>query len=229
MADFNPYLPPAAPLDATAGSATAQTLNPWLSMWTRPRATIQQIIEENPERLVLLLAAIGGISEVLDRASVKSLGDKMELTMIFVMAALAGPVIGISGLYIGGALLHWTGGWIGGKAPAVNIRAAMAWSNVLLIWALLLWIPSVALFGSEVFATETPRIDANPSLAYVLIGLAAIELVIGMWAFVAFLKCLGQVQGFSAWKALGNTALAGLVVGVPIAVLAYVFYATTLV
>ena len=46
-----------------------------------------------------------------------------------------------------------------------------------------------------------------------------IELSIAIWAFVVFLKCLGQVQGFSAWKALGNVVLAVIVVVIAILVI----------
>ena len=67
--------------------------------------------------------------------------------------------------------------------------------------------------------TETPIIDATPSLAFLMFGFAAIEISIGIWAFVVFLKCLGQVQCFSAWKALGNVVLAGLVIIIPIVVI----------
>ena len=41
-------------------SINKQTLNPWISMWTKPRSTIQQIVNENPTYLVLVLAAIVG-------------------------------------------------------------------------------------------------------------------------------------------------------------------------
>ena len=58
---------------------TSSTLNPWLSIWTKPRATIQQIIDTNPKRFVLLISAIAGISNTLDRASMKSIGDSVEL------------------------------------------------------------------------------------------------------------------------------------------------------
>ena len=47
------------------------------------------------------------------------------------------------------------------------------------------------------------------------------RIVCGIWAFVAGLKCLGEVQGFSAWKALGNGLLAGLVIAAPFIVLAH--------
>ncbi len=93
-----------------------------------------------------------------------------------------------------------------------QVRAAIAWSSVPLIWALPLWIPELALFGQDLFTKATPRLDANPLLAVALIGFGLVELIIGIWAIVVFLKCLGQVQGFSAWRALGNALLAFLIV-----------------
>lgn len=196
-----------------------QTLNPWVSMWTKPRATIQQIVDTNPERLVMILAAISGFSQVLDRASMKSLGDKLEWPIIFLIAAIVGPIGGIISLYIGSVLIRWTGTWIGGNVSSQNIRAALAWSSVPIIWALILWLPELALFGQELFTTETPIIDATPSLAFLMLGFGAIEISIGIWAIVVFLKCLGQVQSFSAWKALGNVILTGLVFIIPIVVI----------
>ncbi len=197
-------------------SINNQILNPWVSMWTKPRATIQQIVDTDPERLVLVLAAIAGFSGGLDRASIQSMGDRWEWPTIFLIAATAGAISGLIGLYIGSALIRWTGNWMSGNASSQNIRAAMAWSSVPIIWALILWIPGLVLFGQELFTTETPIIDATPSLTFIFVGFGVIELTVGIWVFVVFLKCLGQVQGFSAWKALGNVFLAGLVIIIPI-------------
>lgn len=97
-----------------------------------------------------------------------------------------------------------------------QVRAAIAWSSVPLIWALLLWIPELVLFGQDLFTSSTPRLDANPLLAVALIGFGLVELTIGIWAIVVFLKCLGQVQGFSAWRALGNALLAFLIFSRPL-------------
>jgi hypothetical protein len=200
-------------------SETAQSMNPWTSIWLKPRATIQYIVESNPTRWVLVLAALMGFSSALDQASIKSIGDEYELPMIFIMAAIAGPICGIIGLYIGAALLRWTGSWMGGTASAQHVRAAVALSSVPYVWALVLWIPSVALLGSELFTSETPMMDADPMRLMLYLGISLIELTIAIWAIIVFLKCLGQVQGFSAWKALGNTVLAGLVIAVPILLL----------
>jgi hypothetical protein len=196
---------------------STRKLNPWLSIWIRPRVTIQQIIDDDPEAWVLALAAIAGIGQALNDASSRSSADHLDLPGIFIIAVIAGPLLGILGLYVVGALLRWTGRWIGGHASQVEIRCASAWSQVPVILAMLLWIPQLWLFGSEMFTEKTPRIDADPTLQVTLLVLVTIEAVMTIWSVVVFLKCLGQVQGFSAWKALGNSILAGLVIVVPIA------------
>lgn len=208
----------------------SQVLNPWLSMWIRPRASIQQIVDDDPDHLVVLLAAIAGIGSVLDRACMKSMGDRLELPLILIIAVIAGPIGGIISLYLFGALLRWTGSWIGGAATYRHVRAAVAWSKVPLIWAMALWIPELALFGKELFTSEVPIIEAKPILALMLLGFGLLEITIGIWAAIIFLKCLGQVQGFSAWRALANTCLAGLVIIIPLVIIVFgVFMLTRLV
>lgn len=205
------------------GIAVERKLNPWLSIWTRPRATIQQIVDTDPERLVPLLAGVAGISNALDRASMKNLGDKFELPSILLMAVGWGVIGGIIGLLLFAALLRWTGAWIGGKASQEQLRAAIAWSNVPVIVGLPLWVAELVLFGRELFTSETPRIDADLTLTFTLLGMGLAQLVLGVWALVVYLKCVGQVQGFSAWKAAWNTLIAAVVVVVPLLALVFGF------
>jgi hypothetical protein len=197
---------------------SALTANPWFSIWTRPRATIRRIVDEDPERAVLVLAGMGGFAQMLNRASSRSLGDDLPVSGIFLVAAIAGPVVGIASLYVAGWLLKLAGDGIGGRGSVVDIRAALAWSNVPIIWALILVALELALLGEELFTTATPRLDESPMLVLGFLGLALIELIIGIWALVIFLKCLGEVQGFSAWKALGSVLI--VVIGVAFVVVA---------
>ncbi len=183
--------------------------NPWLSIWTRPRGTIRAIVRLDPEKHVILLAALAGVGQVLDRASTNYMGDDASLLVIFFIALIGGSIGGIISLYISGAILSWLGGLFGGQASAVEVRSAIAWASVPLIWAMLLWIPELALYGSDMFTSVTPRIDNQP---WALLVLGLVEIVIAIWAIVIFLKCLGEVHGFSAWKALGVSILPGVVI-----------------
>ena len=219
MDSNNPYRPPAdssgSPPERPPGlpsSPSGQRPNPWFTIWKQPRATIQYIVDTNPQNSVLVLSAIAGIGQLLSNASARSLGDNLDMSTILLIALVVGPISGIIGLYLGGLLLRWTGSWMDGKGSAENVRAALAWSNVPLIWAMLLWLPELALFGGELFTSGMPEVEASETLPSLLLLFGLIEIVIAVWAFVVFLQCLGQVQGFSAWKALGNAILAMLFV-----------------
>ena len=191
-------------------------LNPWFSMWLHPRRTIRQIVETNPERLVLSLAAVGGGVEGLTNMASDSKGDDMSLRAILLATLIVGPIMGIVGLWVGGFLLRWTGGWIGGQADARRIRATLAWANMPLIWSLLLWIPALLLFGRELFTAATPVLDASARLAGLHLVFSVGIGIVSLWSFVAFLHALGEVQGFSAWRSLLNSFLALLVFLVPL-------------
>lgn len=194
-------------------------INPWFTMWYKPRETIRKIIKYDPKYLVIILAMVSGFSETLDRASLKSVGDYFSLTQIFAVALIVGPIVGLASLYISSWLLRWTGKWIGGKASSEHIRTAIAWSTVPLVWALLLWIPESVLFGKELFTSATPTMDASLSLTILFLLFSIIEIVIGTWTIIVYLKSLGEVQGFSAWKALLNSFLSALVILIPILII----------
>ena len=86
-----------------------QTLNPWVSMWLKPEATIQQIVDTNPERSMLVLVTIFGFSQALTISSSGNMGDTRGLPMIFLIAATVGPVVGVIYLYVSSWLIFVSG------------------------------------------------------------------------------------------------------------------------
>ena len=201
--------------------------NPWLSIWTRPRDTIQRIVETDPEKHLVELAALAGVVQSLGEASNRNLGDGFGLVTILALALIAGSIGGVIGVYLSAMLLRFTGKWIGGNASAANLRAAIAWGYVPIIAAGVLWIPLMLLLGREAFASQTPHMDQSTGLAVAVLVISVLFVVAAVWTTVVMLKAIGQVQGFSAWKALGNSLLAGLVIAVPIIVIAVVVGALT--
>jgi hypothetical protein len=193
-----------------------ETLNPWFSIWTKPRATIRQILNSKSEAYINTLAIAGGITSALDKASQKNYGDEYGLLSMFILAIFVGAISGLISLYIGSAIVHWTGKWIGGQGEYDEIKVSTAWANIPLIWGLLLWIPTWALLGRESFSRNIIAFDYSGGLPIIAILLGIIAVILGIWTFIIQLKCLAEAQRFSAWAALGNTILAGLVVFVPI-------------
>jgi len=190
-----------------------------ISICIKPRATIQKIVDKNPKDSVILLACLAGISSVLGRASLRGMGDTMELFDIILLSLILGPFSGVISLYVGSYLIHWTGKWIGGTSSLQNIRAAMAWASMPTVISLLLLIPEVILFGEEMYTTQTPIVDSSTLLLYAFVIFSVIYLILGIWSFILYLHCLGQVQGFSLLKMFGNILLAGLLIIIPIVLL----------
>jgi hypothetical protein len=194
--------------------------NPFRTIWTRPRATIRGIVDTNPTLHVIPLAMIGGAIQSLDNAATRNAGDRLALPAILIMAIAGGSIGGVIGLYVGGWLLQVAGKWLGGRAEPEGVRAAIAWSTVPVVATIPIWLVQLGIAGHEMFTSQTPTLDANPGLWLVLLASFLVETVLGVWAFVLVLKCLGEVQRFSAWRALGSILLLALVIVVPLLVLA---------
>jgi hypothetical protein len=208
--------PPVAPPVVPAG----EPLNPWLSIWTRPRATIRQILDTNPRTWVHALAVFGGIAELLFAPipAVRPLLDISPATML-VFKCLAGVAVGLIGLYLGSFVVWLTGRWLGGRGNFVEVRAASAWPNVLSLWGALLWLPMVAYLGLEAFRLNTEPMLDDPVGMMLVAPAQILGAVIAVWKFIVILKCLGEAHRFSAWRALGAALLGGLLLLIPIAIL----------
>ncbi len=196
--------------------------HPWMTIWLRPRATMRAVLDRNPERLVLVLGVLWGFAVSVDTAMAKSPGDRLTVPLILALAAIFAPSTGLAALYIMGLFLTWAGRLIGGQGKARELRAAFAWSSIPRIASLLLLLPAVLLFGSDLFTSETPYLDAHPALypLFYLYLLASAGLA--GWGIVTFIKCVAEAHRFSSWRAL-------LTVGAWLAFLGLVFLAGSLV
>jgi hypothetical protein len=209
-----PELPPPFP------TAPAVPLNPWLSIWTQPRATMRQILDTDPRRLVHVLAILGALCRMLS-SNVPPIGPlaRLPLSAIVAYKLCAGVVGGLIGLYLGSAILTMTGRWLGGRGSFVAVRAAAAWSNVPLIWGGLLWLPLLGYLGIEALNFDPKILFEDPGGLIVMLPIGLLAVILGIWTLVIALKCLGEVHGFSAWQALGAVVIGVLILAIPFAIL----------
>ncbi len=224
----NPYEPtgiledvPAKAKSPTRGIDLSRE-NPLLTTWTRPRATIRGIVHTDPTLWVTPLALASGIVQTLNNATQRNAGDTLPLGAILGMALVLGPIGGLLSLYIGAFFVGLSCRWLGGRADSTEVRAALAWCSVPTLATIPIWLLQLGIFGREMFTTEMPSVAANPLLSILVLAIGIIEVVLGIWSFVILLKMLGEVEGFSAWKALGALLLLMLAIIVPIVILAVV-------
>jgi hypothetical protein len=153
----------------------------------------------------LVLWGLSAPESTTSRALSLATANQLTLTNL-VTSLILFPVGALIALYLEGALLRWTGSWLGGRGPSVEVRAALAWSSVPMICSFSLWIPEVALVAT------------NPWLliGFQQVGRPILGAILGVWTLVVFLNCLGEVHRFSAWKALRATLLGAGVIVVPV-------------
>jgi Yip1-like protein len=182
-------------------NGVADSISPFFSIWTEPRATIRRIADSDPTRHVLTLAAIGpALNSLISQwsAVINGTAHPSVLWPLWVaFNVVIQAAFGILFLYIFAAVFRWSGSVLGGTATNVEVRAALAWSQVpailgeiILLFALFAGVPM-----PKIFPGRLPLID--PAFYKVMVA----EGVIGIWGFVISLKCVGEVHRFSAWRA----------------------------
>src|SRR5579885_399667 len=132
--------------------------NPWLSIWTRPRRTLAEIVNTNPSFRFFFFCFIYGFVALLQGAQQSSLGLQYSAGLILLIAAIVGFFIGYISLSVSSLLLLWTGKWIKGKGNYKQVRAAVAWSNAPVAVELVIWLALTAVFGSLLFTEDFARI-----------------------------------------------------------------------
>lgn len=170
-----------------------------MSIWTKPRSTIRNIIATNPKRGFFWLASLYSLQSLLFIANTISLGVSYNFFLILILSTALSPLLGSIWIYFYGWLFHLTGKWLGGKAPQLHIRAAFAWSKVPLLINLVMWIFLLIYLAEHAFVhfTEGPLI----------IFINIVSLFSGIWSLILLIQTLREVQGFSLAMAVGNTAL----------------------
>jgi hypothetical protein len=186
--------------DAAAGDVWVDS---WFTIWYRPRATMRRIVDTDPTRFVLgiawLVGAIGVLSSQVAVATIDLPANVPHMPRLgpigIAIAAFLVGVISVVSLYGLAALYRWAGHILGGSAQAVEVRAALAWSQV----------PGLYLAVVTIIATVLGLY--TPPAPHTVSPLSLIESIVGIWIFVILLKCLGEVHHFSAWRALGAILL----------------------
>jgi hypothetical protein len=200
------------------------SITPFFTIWTEPRATIRRIVDTNPTRNVIALAAIGPAVGALANQWSKALDDTANLSTLWpievAFAVAFGAVLGVVSLFISGAILRWSGGLLGGLASSVEVRAALAWSQVPAIAAEIILLMAVLQGIAIPHATAAATLQIDP--AFYKVGV--VEGVLAIWGSIVGVYSLAEVHRFSAWRAFCATLIPALIAMVIIGFIVWVVY-----
>jgi signal peptidase I len=187
----------------TSLPSDAPPASPWLSVWLRPRDTIERILAADPRRHVPMLAALGAVSLIVAQLiGAESTAYILDWRVIGILVLL-GAAMGVVGLYVYAAFLRWSGRLIGGRATGVELRAVLAWSTV----------PTVIGLGVCLLALIGFRLAEGGSVPFpsaLTMILQVVTMLLGLWSLIAMMLMLSRVQRFGFWRTLVNASLGWL-------------------
>lgn len=195
--------------------------NPWLEIWTHPKATIKQIVATNPNRSLWLLAAIYGFPSILSFFQSLYLGYSLGPLALFLAALIFSPLWGYVSFSIWSGIVCGIGKLFKGRGNFQEIRAAYAWSCVPLIVSCLFWIVLILLFGGRLFLPPFDAGAVTNAEGVVLSLILIVKVVFAVWSLVIYLNALAEVQSFSVLRAIGNVLVSAVLLGI---VLGSVFF-----
>lgn len=188
-------------------------MNPWRSMWTRPRETIREVAASSSKRSLWALATVYGFSSLLNIFQSMALGHRLGLVPMTVAAVLFAPIWG----YVIFAIWSWVTTAIGkllkGKGEYIPVRAAYAWSCVPLIAIIPIWFLLIVFYGDLLFFDIPESQILEMGQAGFLFALLLGKLILSIWSLVLYVQALSEVQQFSILKAILNMVAAGLLLG----------------
>jgi hypothetical protein len=187
------------------------SFNPWLKIWVQPRATIARLLQESPNRGFWILAILYGFSSALNWMQSITIGQRLGMTHIFLIAILLSPIWGYLGFSIWSWVVYVTGKWLKGDGTFKEIRFAYAWSCCPLIINVCLWLFLATLYGRSLFADFSHQALSQSEVG-VLFLVFIIRVASAIWSLVIYLNALAQVRQYSVLRAIGNVLISGLIV-----------------
>jgi hypothetical protein len=199
--------------DSARAPISGRLVNPWLAMGTRPREVVRQMLwTDRMGGLAVLPAVLSGVNMALSRALVGAVGERLELSALLLLCVVVGGLAGLVGLYAGSALVHWTGGRLGGQGTTDEVRNAWGWGNAPHAWGLALYAPAVLLVRRDLFRGVGRAVAEGGLTGVAVVGIAAAQAVLAVWSFAVFVVALSEALRLPGWKALASLALAWLLV-----------------
>lgn len=183
-------------------------VNPWLSMWSRPKATIRKIIDYNPNYRLIALSSIYGFVSLISSSQSFSLGQQINFYLLLFLCLIIAPVWGYIMFSISSFFIHLTGKWLKGEAKYKEIRACIAWSNVPMIGSFLLWVLLIIIFKADLFKDFPQSYELTSVERSGLFLILLAQMILSIWILVLYINSLAEAQKFSVGKSILNIIFA---------------------
>jgi hypothetical protein len=193
----------------------------------RPRETMRRILDR-PDRwslqVVFLAFVCASVNEIDARRLTEVFPSIHILTAITTvgLAIVAGALLWIAALFILTWIATPIGHLMGGEGTVRDVRAALAWATVPIIWSPIYRLPLVLLgiganIGPDVNLRKVFVDFASRGGCSIIVLYLGFQLLFGVWCLVLASFTLGEAQRFSTQKGFLNAAIT---IALPVLVIA---------
>lgn len=184
----------------------------WRRTWLvlrEPPAVFAALRDEEDEDVsaraepVLAVVILAGVALVLSSSAAAHLRDDpaYDGVLIAVWAFLGGALYGAVLYWFGGLLLHFGLRALGSRGGYQRSRQLLAYAAVPLALSLLLWIPRLALFGSDSFRYDGSDAGAGDA------AFGWLEVGFALWALALLVAGVRAVEDWTWGRAAGAVAV----------------------
>ena len=196
--------------------AERRPMSPFISIWWRPRQTIEDIVASRPGYMVLPLAVLGGAASAVGLLTTYGAGSELTGWRALLACIVGGGILGIVNLYFFAAVTGWVARKIGGQAPAVAVRTVFAWGALPNILGLAIVLSIAA--GWRILAGG---VSAEPRPLAILGDYASGAC--GLWAIVLTMLMLSRVERFGFWRTIAAYAAGAVLPSAALALIVRTF------
>ncbi len=177
-------------------------MNPIISIWTQPKATIRYVLEYKTWSYSFLILFLSAVSVGFTSFADTEIMPDLPLPVIILLSILSTFIGSIISLFISSALYTWVGKWLGGKGNFKDMVQMSPIASIPLIWMMPINLFLVLVFGKNLFIDmmETSDVDAFGALSAVLLLSNLLTLALGIFSTVILSKGIGIVHRISSWR-----------------------------
>jgi hypothetical protein len=193
------------------------SLGDLVTLLYKPRETMRRILDNSDKRwtaeVVVLATLCASFADPDIRHFHQILPDlKLGPTLAFIaLVLLLIATCWVLILYLVSWVVALVGKYLGGTAKVADVRAALAWGLVPLIWSVVYRIP-VNLYISRLTLRSTAPFkisfdflqSGGCSLALIA---AALQVMFDLWVLFAMCSTLAEAEQFETWKGLSTLAI----------------------
>ena len=184
----------------------------------RPRETMRRILDR-PDRWGPAVVFLAFVCASVNDIDVRNAGSILLNIKVFPMIALvavgivAGAILWVIALYILSWIATPIGRMMGGTGTFADVRAALAWAMVPIVWSVLYRLP-VVMFAQRMHIA--PDVNAHRAVfdfmahggCSIVVLYLGLQLLFALWCVALASFTVGEAQRFSTQKGFVNVVIA---------------------